>query len=102
MDVHRALAPTLCDRGRRGGDRAAARRERFAGPAFPDAHGDVVWSVDAHQLDVRALREATVSLDQRTEPEKLVAFRITSHDRMRIPDRDRRELDVLAADVDRL
>ena len=99
---HRALAPAVGDAGRAGRDRARARRERLPRPALPDADGDVVLAVHPDELDVRAFREALVVLDQRAEPQQLGAVGMPPDDGVRVADRDRRQLDLLAVDVDRL
>jgi hypothetical protein len=56
-------------------------------------------TVDTHELDIRPLRETRVSLEQRAEPEQVPTFRFSPDDGVRIADRNRRELDLLAVDV---
>ena len=58
--------------------------------------------VDPHQLDVRALGEALVVLDQRPEPAYLVPGGLAADDGVWVADRDRRQLDRFAHDVQRL
>ena len=58
--------------------------------------------VDAHELDVRPRREALVVLDERAEAEELGAVGVAADDRVRVADRDRRELDLGAVDRERL
>src|SRR5262245_23090264 len=103
-EVHRdrALAPAVRDRRRARSDRARPGGERLPRPPFPHADRQLVLIVHAHQLDVRALREARVMLDQRAETEQFGAIRQALDHGMRVPDRDRGELDVLAVDLDRL
>jgi hypothetical protein len=61
-----------------------------------------VRTIDAHQLDVRAVRETRMPLDARAESKQLAALRLAPHDRVGIPHRDRRELHPLVAEVERL
>ena len=102
LDGDRALAPAVRHRCGRGRDRARAGGARLAGPALPDEHGQLVRTVDPDELDVRPLREALVALDQRAEPEEVVATRVEPDDCVRVPDGHRRELDPLIAELDRL
>ena len=71
-------------------------------PALPDDDAEVARRVGPHELDVRALREALVALDKWAEPQQLIALRLAPEDGVRVADRDRRELEALAADLDRL
>ena len=59
-------------------------------------------AVHADELDVRALREARVVLDQRAKTEQLGAIRHSLDHSVRVADRDRSQLDLVAVDVDRL
>src|SRR4051812_11640582 len=102
MNGHRTLAPSVRDRGCCRGNRARPRGEGLPRSALPDADEDVIRTVHAHELDVRALREPLVVLDERPEPQQVAAVRLPADDGVRIADRDRRELDRLAVNVDRL
>src|SRR6185312_12531369 len=75
-----------CDR-----DGARAGRRRLPHAALPDARGDLTVIVDARDLDVRAVREAGMRLEQRPDARKLV--RVALDDGVRVPDDDGRELD---------
>src|SRR5438034_3137286 len=103
-EVHRdrALAPAVGYRGRGGRDGARAGGERLPRPALPDPDCDLVRAVDLDELHVGASREALVLLDERAQAQKLGSVRVAADDGVRVPDRHRRELDRLAADVDRL
>ena len=58
----------------------------------------VVPPVDANELDVRALGEPGVRLDERAEAEQVVARRIVEPDHgVRVADRDRCQLDPVDA-----
>src|SRR4030095_1717765 len=59
--------------------------------ARPDARADAAGAVDSRDLDVRSAREAGVALEQRANPADL--GRVSLHDRVRVADRDRDELD---------
>src|SRR4051812_1848608 len=59
-------------------------------------------AVDAYELDVRPLGEALVMLDERAEAQQLGAVGQPLDDGMRVPDRHRRELYLLAVHLDRL
>src|ERR671936_482159 len=100
MDVDRALAPAVSDRRGRRRDGARSRRERHPYSALPHTDREVVRSVHVHELHVRPLRKARMSLDQRPEPTYVRG--ITADDSVRIADRDRRELDLLAVEADGL
>src|SRR3954453_11011038 len=102
VDLNGALAPSVRDGRRAGGDGARARGERLPRPALPDADSDVVSAVDAHELDVRSLGEALVRLDERAEAQQLRALGVAADDRVRVADRDGRQLDAFALDGDRL
>ena len=73
MDGHGALAPAVRRRGRAHGDGARAGGERLPRSPLPDADRELVRAVHADELDVCALREALVRLDERAEPQQLGA-----------------------------
>src|SRR4051812_27579463 len=100
MDVHRARAPAVGDRGCSGSDGARSRRERLTDASLPHADGEIVRAVDTYELHVRAVREAWVPFEQRPETQELVAVRIATDHGMWIAHRDGRELQVLAAGID--
>src|SRR2546430_13760728 len=97
-------APDPLLRGRHCGcgNGARARRESLAGTAFPHADRELVRSVDADELDIRACREAWMPLDERPEPTHLPALGLATDDRVWISDRHRRELDALVVGLERL
>src|SRR5207344_1235138 len=72
-------------------DRTRARRLGLPHPSFPDSCRHLARAVDARDLDVRAVREPIVRLQQR--PEARYVRRIPDHDRVWVPDRDRDEDD---------
>src|SRR6188474_3494267 len=78
-------------RGRSDGNRARARRQRLPHASLPDARRDLAGSVDAGDLDVRAVRKARVRLESRADRADL--GRVAEHDRVRVADRDRHERD---------
>ena len=63
---------------------------------YPDGDAELVVAVDPQELDVRALGKARVVLDQRSESQQIGAVGLPPDHRVRIADRDRRELDLLA------
>ena len=97
-EVHgdRALAPAVRDRSGSTGDGARAGGKRLPRPALPDSDAELVIAVDPHELDVRALGKTWMVLDQRSELQQVGAVGFPPDDRMWIPDRDRRELDLFA------
>src|SRR5262245_25819982 len=85
-DFDRALTPVVRDRSRR--DRSGARPggEGLPHTALPDGRGDLVRTVHADELDVRALREALMPLEQRAEPQQLLAPGLSANDGVRVAD----------------
>src|SRR3954470_11471049 len=102
VDGDRALAPAARYSRRRRRPRARPGREGLPRSALPDADGELVRPVDAHELDVRALGEALVRLHERPEPAHLGAVRLASDYGVRVADGDGRQLDALPPGVDRL
>jgi hypothetical protein len=92
MNGHRAVAPAVDNRCARDGASARARGERLPRATLPDAGRRLGARVDPHELDIRALGEAWVVLDQRPEAQDLVACGIAGDHGVGIPDRDRCEL----------
>ena len=58
-------------------------------------------AVDSYELDVRPLRKPLVVLDRRPEPEELVVLGRVPDDRVRVADRNRDHLVLLAVDLER-
>src|SRR5206468_130871 len=71
-------------------------------PALPDADAKSVRSVDRDELDVRSVREAWVPFDERAEAQKVRALGLAANHRVRVADGDRRQLELLAVDVESL
>src|SRR6476661_8975264 len=74
-------------------DRARARSRRLPHATLPDARRHLARPLDADDLDVRPLREARMSLEARTELAD--PLRVAEHDRVRVADRDRSQLDAV-------
>jgi hypothetical protein len=80
---------------RRGGDRDRTRAggRRLPHAALPDPRRDLAVALDADDLDVRALGEPRVRLEERSDADDLGG--IAADDGVRVPDRHADELDPL-------
>ena len=89
-------------RSGRSGDCARAGRARLPRSTLPDEHGELVVAVDADELNVRPVGEALVRLQLGAEAKKVFAHRVAAHDRVRVADGHRGQLDALVLQLDRL
>ena len=94
MHRDRAIAPSALDCDGGGRDRGGAGGARLPRSALPDEYRQIVAAVDPHELDVRALGEAWMVLDERAESKEVVTCRLVEPDhRMWIADRHGCQLD---------
>lgn len=67
-------------RGRRHGAGAAARRHGVAGPALPDKNRDPLAVLHLGKLDIGAVGEHLVTLEERAEPREINLFKLRHED----------------------